>query len=118
MMTKEDFETRGRKISYDEYIRSECSGCVKAKSCIHNGCYRRLPVSGGGLGLCPNLSCDWKVREYHRNGYNKGNLKREIYFNNEKEARMYVDSVFIYEDYSLNPTLWNYRDGRWQRETY
>jgi hypothetical protein len=118
MMTREDFESRGWKMSYDEFVRCECSDCIKAWNCIHKNAFRRFPTSDDGLGLCSNLSCNWKVREYHKNGINKGNLKREIYFDSGKEARMYVESVFDSKDYALNPTLWNDRNGHWVRETY
>ena len=50
----------------------------------------------------------YKVREYHKTGANKGNTKRELYFDTLKEADEYYNSVFVYNDFSLNPTVWEY----------
>ena len=38
----------------------------------------------------------YKVREYHKTGANKGNTKRELYFDTLKEADEYYNSVFVY----------------------
>lgn len=35
--------------------RAYCPKCADKKNCIHANCYRRLPRSCGGLGLCPRL---------------------------------------------------------------
>lgn len=48
---KETFETRtGYTCTYEEFILADCSACKE--DCPHRGCYRRLPRSTGGLGLC------------------------------------------------------------------
>lgn len=41
-------------ISYEEFKKYYCPNCT-AENCIHRECYRRVPKSIGGLGLCPNL---------------------------------------------------------------
>ena len=40
----------------------------------------------------------YKVREYHKTGANKGNTKRELYFDTLKEAYEYYNSVFVYNE--------------------
>ena len=53
----------------------------------------------------------YKVREYYRNGANKGSIKRELFFDRLEEAKAYYDSVFVYDDFSLNPTVWEYDEN-------
>lgn len=60
MFTKEEYEHRQAtytgfwRCSYEEWKAFYCPNCEK-KDCPHRECYRRVPVSEGGLGLCPNL---------------------------------------------------------------
>ena len=42
-----------KKKAYNKLTNCRC--CKLKDSCIHAGCFRRLPKSQGGLGLCPNL---------------------------------------------------------------
>lgn len=53
-MTKERFEQTAYTCTYEEYKKCECSACKK-ENCPHREAFRRLPISTGGLGLCPNL---------------------------------------------------------------
>ena len=59
LMSKEEFESRFPKgkipYTYKEYLKCACENC-KNSNCIHRNAFRRLPQSGGGLGLCPNLN--------------------------------------------------------------
>lgn len=41
--------------TYEEYVKCFCPNC-KAESCPHREAFRRLPLSTGGLGLCPNFN--------------------------------------------------------------
>lgn len=53
----------------------------------------------------------YKVREYYRNGINEGKTKRELFFDTLEEAKAYYDSVFVYDDFSLNSTVWEYDEN-------
>lgn len=53
-MTKEKFAETDWKMSYEEYLKCDCTNC-KRENCIHRGAYRRVPKIDGGLGLCPKL---------------------------------------------------------------
>ena len=59
----------------------------------------------------------YKVREYHKTGHNKGNLKQELFFDTLEQAEQYHNSVFVYSDFSLNPTVWKYNEteNEWER---
>lgn len=54
----------------------------------------------------------YKVREYHKTGYNKGNLKQELFFDTLEQAKTYYKSVFVYNDFTLNPTIWEYNEKK------
>lgn len=53
-MTRQEFESTGWKMSYEEYQKCDCTECGRAE-CIHRYAYRRVPEIDGGLALCPNL---------------------------------------------------------------
>ena len=59
----------------------------------------------------------FKARIYHKSGPNKANLKEEKFFNTFKETKAFYESVFVYNDFSLNPTLWKYNriTKQWNR---
>ena len=38
-----------------EVVECDCRKCEHKATCVHDGCYRRLPKVIGGLGLCRNL---------------------------------------------------------------
>jgi DNA-directed RNA polymerase subunit RPC12/RpoP len=46
---------RHRQAYQNEGNKCECWKCELEKECIHNGAFRRLPRSEGGLGLCPKM---------------------------------------------------------------
>lgn len=48
----------------------------------------------------------FKLRIYVLNGWNKGNLDHEEYFDTFAEARERYDELFVLDNYSLNPTMW------------
>lgn len=54
----------------------------------------------------------YKVIEYYKTGINKGNRKRELYFDTLKETDEYYNSVFVYNDFSMNPTVWEYDEKK------
>lgn len=114
MMSREDFANTNWKMTYEEYAKCYCPDCTR-ENCKHREAYRRVPVIDGGLGLCPNLKCEYKVREYYKTGLNKGDTKSERYFKTKEEADEYYNSVFVYDDYALNPTVWHFENGDWHR---
>ncbi len=52
----------------------------------------------------------FKLRFYLLDGWNKGNLDHEEYFDTFAEARERYDEVFRLELYGLNPTMWEATD--------
>ena len=114
MMTKERFAETGFKMSYEEYQKCCCSEC-RRENCVHREAYRRLPEIDGGLGLCPNLKCDFKLRIYKLSGADKGNIDHEEFFSTREEIEARYNELFMYENYSLNPTAWENVDGEWKR---
>lgn len=48
------YEQSLKRMSYEEFKACYCPECQK-KDCPHRDNFRRLPISTGGLGLCPNL---------------------------------------------------------------
>lgn len=54
-MTREEFANNtGWKMTYEEFLKCDCTICNK-KDCVHRNVFRRMPRIDGGLGLCPNL---------------------------------------------------------------
>ena len=58
-MTREEFRKTGWKMSYEDFLKCDCTQCEK-ENCIHRGAYRRVPKIDGGLGLCPKLKGESK----------------------------------------------------------
>lgn len=52
----------------------------------------------------------FKLRIYILTGWNKGNLDHEEYFDTFAEARERYDELFVLDNYSLNPTMWEAED--------
>ena len=59
----------------------------------------------------------YKLRFYHKTGVNKGNVKNEEFFKTLKELKNRYDSVFVYNDFALNPTAWKHTSNGWERIT-
>ena len=57
----------------------------------------------------------FKLRFYKKVGVDKGNLDREEFFDTKMEAFARYNEVFVYSDYSLNPTIWQFTAGEWKR---
>ena len=57
----------------------------------------------------------YKLRIYKLAGSNKGNLDHEEIFSTREEMEKRYDELFVYENYSLNPTAWENVDGKWKR---
>ena len=57
----------------------------------------------------------YKLRIYKLKGAYKGNLDHEEFFSTREEMEIRYDELFIYENYSLNPTAWENVDGKWKR---
>lgn len=57
----------------------------------------------------------YKLRIYFTNGSNKGNLKKEEFFNTLKAMDKRYTEIFREELYSLNPTAWKSNGATWQR---
>lgn len=58
-----------------------------------------------------------KLRFYHKTGVNKGNLHHEEFFQTLEELQSRYNDVFVYNDYSLNPTAWKHTSNGWERIT-
>lgn len=61
------------------------------------------------------MNKNFKLRFYHKTGADKGNLWKEEFFYTLEEMISRYDEVFVYKDYSLNPTAWMYDNNRWMR---
>ncbi len=57
----------------------------------------------------------FKLRFYHKTGVNKGNCSHEEFFSTKQEMLKRYNEVFVYEDFALNPTLWEEVNGEWLR---
>ena len=57
----------------------------------------------------------YKLRIYKLSGVDKGNLDHEEFFSTREEMETRHNELFVYENYSLNPTAWENVDGEWKR---
>ena len=57
----------------------------------------------------------YKLKFYHKKGVNKGNLHHEEFFQTLKKLQSRYDDVFVYKDFSLNPTAWKQTLNGWER---
>lgn len=57
----------------------------------------------------------YKLRIYKSSGSDKGNLDHEEFFSKREEMETRYDELFVYENYSLNPTALENVDGEWKR---
>ena len=57
----------------------------------------------------------YKLRFYNKTGANKGNLHHEEFFQTLKELQSRYNAVFVYNDFSLNPTAWKQTENGWKR---
>ena len=57
----------------------------------------------------------YKLRIYKLSGADKGNLDHEEFFSTREEMEVRYNELFVYENYSLNPTAWENMDGEWKR---
>ena len=57
----------------------------------------------------------YKLRIYKLLGADKGNLDHEEIFSTREEMETRYDELFVYENYSLNPTVWENVDEEWKR---
>lgn len=57
----------------------------------------------------------YKLRAYHISGDNKGNLEEEYFFQTKEQMDKKYNELFRYDLYNLNPTGWEWRDGKWCR---
>ena len=57
----------------------------------------------------------YKLRIYKLSGADKGNLDHEEFFSKRKGMEARYNELFVYENYSLNPTAWKNVDGKWKR---
>lgn len=48
----------------------------------------------------------YKLRIYYKSGINKGNLEKEEFFDTIGKAQKRYNELFNYNDFGLNPTLW------------
>ena len=57
----------------------------------------------------------YKLRIYKLAGADKGNLDHEEFFSTREEMETRYNELFVYENYSLNPTAWENIDVEWKR---
>ena len=57
----------------------------------------------------------FKLRIYKLSGAYKGNLDHEEFFSTREEMETRYNELFVYENYSLNPTAWENVGGQWKR---
>ena len=57
----------------------------------------------------------FKLRIYKLSGADKGNLDHEEFFSTREEMEARYNELFVYENYSLNPTAWENVGGQWKR---
>lgn len=58
-----------------------------------------------------------KLRFYKKTGVCKGNTDHEEFFQNLEELKSRYKEVFVYDDFSLNPTAWEETKNGWKRIT-
>ena len=57
----------------------------------------------------------YKLRIYKLSGADRGNLDHEEFFSKREGMETRYNELFVYENYSLNPTAWKNVDGKWKR---
>lgn len=57
----------------------------------------------------------YKLRIYFKSGTQKGNLKREEFFESLKSMDKRYRELFNPKEYALNPTAWEKVNGEWLR---
>lgn len=61
------------------------------------------------------VKAKYKLRVYKLVGIDEGNLDHEEYFDTKEKMDKRYSELFEYELYSLNPTAWEFVDGKWKR---
>ena len=57
----------------------------------------------------------YKLRIYYKSGAQKGNLKREEFFDSLDPMNKRYRELFKPKEYALNPTAWERINGEWLR---
>lgn len=58
---------------------------------------------------------NYKLRIYYKSGVQKGNLKREEFFDSLDAMNKRYRELFKPKEYALNPTAWERINGEWLR---
>ena len=58
---------------------------------------------------------NYKLRIYYKSGAQKGNLKREEFFDSLDAMNKRYGELFKPKEYALNPTAWERINGEWLR---
>lgn len=58
---------------------------------------------------------NYKLRIYYKSGAQKGNLKREEFFDSLDAMNKIYRELFKPKEYALNPTAWERINGEWLR---
>lgn len=61
------------------------------------------------------MKCNYKLRIYFKSGAQKGNLKREEFFESLESMDKRYRELFKPKEYALNPTAWKKVNGEWLR---
>ena len=57
----------------------------------------------------------YKLRIYKLSGTNKGNLDHEEFFETKEDMNKRYNELFVYSNYSFNPTAWEMTENGWER---
>ena len=61
------------------------------------------------------MARNYKLRIYYKSGAQKGNLKREEFFDSLDAMNKRYRELFRPKEYALNPTAWERINGEWLR---
>lgn len=61
------------------------------------------------------MECKYKLRIYYKSGFQKGNLKREEFFDSLDAMNKRYRELFKPREYALNPTAWKKVNEEWLR---
>ena len=62
-----------------------------------------------------HMEHNYKLRIYYKSGAQKGNLKREEFFDSLDAMNKRYRELFKPKEYALNPTAWERINGEWLR---
>lgn len=61
------------------------------------------------------MKCRYRLRIYYKSGAQKGNLRREEFFDSYNSMNQRYRELFNPKEYDLNPTAWKRINNEWLR---